>query len=130
VTACPATYLPPLLVCKPGGLAFLPCPLVPCRGLPATAIIYNSVLAACEAVTQLPQPPTAPPRLPPTNPRRQSCRGLPATAIVYNSVLAACEAAAQLGPALDLLDEMRVAGVPRDQYTYSTLISCCYRVSC
>ncbi len=55
-------------------------------------------------------------------------RALPATPIVYNSVLAACEAACQLEPALDVLDEMRVAGVPRDQYTYSTLISCCYRV--
>ena len=57
------------------------------------------------------------------------CRGLPASPIVYNSVLAACEASRQLDAALDLLDEMRVAGVPRDQYTYSTLMSCCYHVS-
>jgi pentatricopeptide repeat protein len=55
-------------------------------------------------------------------------RGLPATAIVYNSVLAACEAAQQLEPALDVLEEMRAAGVPRDQYTFSTLISACYQV--
>lgn len=62
-------------------------------------------------------------------PAHPSRRGLPATPIVYNSVLAACEAACQLEAALDVLDEMRVGGVPRDQYTYSTLISCCYRVS-
>jgi pentatricopeptide repeat protein len=47
---------------------------------------------------------------------------------VYNSVLAACEAAQQVEPALDMLEEMRAAGVPRDQYTFSTLISACYQV--
>lgn len=55
--------------------------------------------------------------------------GLPPQSIVYNSVLAACEAAGQLGAALDILDEMRVAGVPRDCYTYSTAISTCCHVS-
>ena len=42
--------------------------------------------------------------------------------------MAACEAGRQLDAALEALDKMRAAGVPRDAYTYSTLISCCYQV--
>jgi pentatricopeptide repeat protein len=52
-------------------------------------------------------------------------RGIPAASIAFNSVLAACEAAKELEAGLEVLQEMRAAGVPGDQYTYSTLISCC-----
>jgi pentatricopeptide repeat protein len=45
--------------------------------------------------------------------------------LVFNAALAACEAAGQLDGALGLLREMRALGVPRDVYTYSSLLGCC-----